>query len=234
MAVNTKLKRRVNELLQNKKSPLIIEIGAHYGEDTEDIIDVFDSPEVICFEPHPGNASFIRKHFKIEGEFGYYKGAKICLYEVALSETNGESVFNVLDTPLPDEQKVPEKYSWIDEEDYRQYNLNNTGSCSLKKGYSDHKTYEITVQTKRLDDVLDVSHVDFIWIDVQGAEREVVNGGRNIFSKTAYVWTECGEKCYDGAMSRQETISLFENLGFVHIGGDRHNLFLENKNVIGK
>ena len=50
-----------------------------------------------------------------------------------------------------------------------------------------------------------------MWIDVQGAEKEVLKGAKSLLSKTRYVWIEYGEVEYDGGMSLTETYKQLGN-----------------------
>jgi FkbM family methyltransferase len=48
-----------------------------------------------------------------------------------------------------------------------------------------------TVQAKRLDDLLtaeSIPHVDFVKIDVEGAEQHVINGAPNLINKIKPIW----------------------------------------------
>ena len=69
------------------------------------------------------------------------------------------------------------------------------------------------------------------WIDVQGAEREVIEGGTNTLLNTSYVWIEYGETQYEGGMDLKETLDLFENLGFKNIITKKNDLLLENRKI---
>jgi hypothetical protein len=52
-------------------------------------------------------------------------------------------------------------------------------------------------------------------MDVQGAERDVVQGGKQTLRKTKYVSVEYGATTsYPEAMNREETIQLFEEHDF--------------------
>ena len=56
--------------------------------------------------------------------------------------------------------------------------------------------------------------IDLVWIDVQGAEGDVIEGMGEKIKSINYVWIEYGEKAYEDALSREETIKLFEDKGF--------------------
>ena len=57
-------------------------------------------------------------------------------------------------------------------------------------------------------------NIDFIWIDVQGAEYEVIDGIGKMINKISYIWIEYGENIYDGAMNRKQTIEMLSNKNF--------------------
>ena len=209
----------LKKLIKNKQ-PLIIEIGAHFGEDSLRFKHIFPDSILHCFEPDPRSISIFKKHVLLNNVF---------LYELALSNTDGEKEFY----PSFNADKiktVPEKYSWISLEDYNSLKLNNSGSSSLKKGYKDLLSEKISVQTERFDNWAknhNIGLIDLVWIDVQGAEEDVINGMGEKIKSINYVWIEYGEKTYEDALSREETIKLFKDKGFYLIN------FLSSKNQSG-
>ena len=78
----------------------------------------------------------------------------------------------------------------------------------------------ITVKTERFDDWYrehDVGEIDLVWIDVQGAERDVLEGMGDAISNIKFIWTEYGEQSYEDAMTRHETINFMSQRGFTVI-----------------
>jgi hypothetical protein len=80
------------------------------------------------------------------------------------------------------------------------------------------------VECRRLDDIpsLKDTVVDFIWVDVQGAEDIVFSGAKETLARTRYVYTEYGTDLYEGQMNRDQLIAFFGlNWSVVHdYGGD--------------
>lgn len=74
----------------------------------------------------------------------------------------------------------------------------------------------IPMQTKKLDSLIPADQVfDFIKIDVQGAEHDVINGGRRIFENASYVLMEVAVSEYNkGAPLWDETMGFMNKLGF--------------------
>tara|TARA_R100000664_G_C2759130_1_gene148605 strand:- start:3058 stop:3750 length:693 start_codon:yes stop_codon:yes gene_type:complete len=202
-----KKKFDIFKILIEKQDPVIVEIGAHYGEDSVRFTEVFDNATIYCFEPDPRNIDIFKKHIS---------DPRIKLFEYALSNEEGTAEFyqSYQDYEL---DEIPEKYSWIDIEDYKNNKLNNSGSSSLKKGYKHTLSQTITVKTRRFDNWYlenKLENVDMVWIDVQGAERIVIEGMGDVISNITFIWIEYGETSYSGAMTRQETISLLKDKNF--------------------
>jgi len=202
-----KKKFDIFKILIEKQDPVIVEIGAHYGEDSVRFTEVFDNATIYCFEPDPRNIAIFKK---------YIQDPRIKLFECALSNEEGHATFYQSYQELTQDQ-VPEKYDWISPDDYRQYNVNSSGASSLKKGFSDVVAESIMVQTKRYDlwsKENNVTNVDIAWIDTQGSENLVIEGMGNEISNIKLIWIEYGETFYEGGMSKQETIKLLSSRGF--------------------
>ncbi|WP_306767047.1 FkbM family methyltransferase [Rhizobium leguminosarum] len=62
----------------------------------------------------------------------------------------------------------------------------------------------ISVETRRLDDwcgEAGLENIDVIWMDVQGAEADVIAGGNQILSRTPYIYTEYSDQeLYEGQL----------------------------------
>jgi hypothetical protein len=57
--------------------------------------------------------------------------------------------------------------------------------------------------------------IDFIWMDVQGAERDVIEGAVDTLRQTRFLYTEYGATSpYPQAMTRQETIEIMREHRF--------------------
>jgi len=84
---------------------------------------------------------------------------------------------------------------------------------------------DIEIQCWRLDDFCaqnQIDHIDFIWMDVQGAERLVFDGGPLMLPKTRLVWTE-----YDSGTLYKDSSTLADVLArfpgwevICDVGGD--------------
>ena len=209
MSVMKKYRKKfeIFKALLGKEDPVIVEIGAHFGEDSMRFCEMFKNATVHCIEPYPRCIKIFKKHVK---------NNNIKLYELAFSDRNGRMKFYQSYT-TPAETKVPEKYDWINEDDYRKHKLSNSGSSSLKRGYKNILNETIEVDVIRFDTWAkqnNVESIDLAWIDVQGAEKDVLLGMGEEIDKINHIWIEYGEKDYEDAMSRRETINLLESKGY--------------------
>lgn len=204
--------------LQSLNINTLIEIGMHFGEDTEKFRAMYPNARIIGFEPDPRNVKMIT-------DAGI---DKICeFHPVALSNKNEHREFYMSSGKCP---------AFIDEKHY----ANDWSSSSSLKRPTGHLTAHkwVTFPTKaivqcvRLDDLETVRDtvIDFMWVDVQGAEDIVFEGAKKTLSLTRYVYTEYATDLYEGQLSRDQLLALFgSDWSVVHdFGGD---ILLKNQRL---
>ena len=200
----------IYKFIRDLDPKVLVEIGIHFGEDTRSFRRLFPAARIVGFEPDPRNIAIIRST-GID---------KICeFYPVALSDKNETRTFYMSSGKVPaqmDRQHLENDWS---------------SSSSLKRPTGVlHKHRWITfpqtaqVQCMRLDDVesLKDTTIDFMWVDVQGAEDIVFSGGTSVLSRTRYVYTEYESDLYEGQLNRNQILALFgPKWSIVHdFGGD--------------
>lgn len=128
-----------------------LDIGCHVGEMLDIMLDLAPQGLHQGFEPIPYlHANLVEKY-----------GSHTNIHRVALSNTNGETEFNVV--------KNAPAYSGLKRRAYRVENPD------IEK---------IKVNTQRLDDLIPTdSRVDFVKIDVEGGEYGVLEGGLETFKR---------------------------------------------------
>ena len=170
----------IRELLRHIKHPRILEIGAHDGQDTARFLDTIADCQVIAFEPDNAAAKAFRA--RLAGH------QRVVLHELALGN---------LDGPV----------QWYT-------SSNNHMSSSMRRPTEHLKRYPnikfgepTTVQCAKLDNFNDI--FDFAWIDCQGAQRDVIAGGRRTLDATKYIYIEIHNyPLYDGETTFAELCSL--------------------------
>ncbi|MDH3647058.1 MAG: FkbM family methyltransferase [Gammaproteobacteria bacterium] len=201
-----------------KNDPVILEIGCNDGEDTLGFLQVFDNPKIYCFEPDP------RAYRRFKQQLGHRLNVRI--FNIALSDRNGEITFYQSGGNIGDfVQERPEGWDL-------------SGSIYKPKNHSKMLPgisfpAEIQVPTKTLDtwcEEQSINSIDFIWMDVQGAERSVLSGGAVTLRKTRYLYTEySNHELYEGQASLQEILDHLSTFTLVtRYPGD---ILLKNEHV---
>ena len=193
--------------LIGKNTKVILEIGGHYGEDTLRFYKYFPESKIYSFEPDPRNIIIFKKFCS--------EIKNIELIEKAVYNLDNEFLDFYLS--YSDFDVLQKKYNYIGTEDYVKLKLNNSGSSSLKEK-KNTKFKKVKVNTIRLDtwykSIKNLNLIDFLWIDVQGAEKEVLLGAIDVLKKVRFVQIEYGEVSYEGAMTKKDTFDFFKNNNF--------------------
>jgi 2-O-methyltransferase len=83
-----------------------------------------------------------------------------------------------------------------------------------------------------LDTIFDrewLSKIDLLWVDIQGAEKDMILGGRKALSHTRYLFMETEDReLYEGMALKPELIALLDGWKLIQDFG--YNCFFENPN----
>jgi len=184
---STKIDAALLRRLIGKSDPVILEIGCNNGGHTQWFLRMFDNPRIYCFEPDP------RAVQKFRARIGAC--ANVHLFEIALSDRNGEVAF------FQSSGRRPAKSG--------EHSTDWDKSGSIRKPKEHLNQYKwvkfsdvITVPTMTLDDwcaAQGIEEIDFIWMDVQGAEMDVLRGGAQMLDHTRLIYTEYSNReMYEG------------------------------------
>lgn len=187
--------------LVTSETPVIFDIGAHHGESIQFLKKLFEKSFIYSFEPDPD--SFKTLSSKAVRGVNYYN--------LALSDADGRSTFY--------RNKVSHTNSLL------KVNLKSKDSIGITAAkVNDDKLYmsefniEFQVNTTRLDSFAKlnfINNVDLLKIDVQGAESNVLKGGKEILKKTTVVILEINFfDYYEEQTSFLDIESLLSPLGF--------------------
>jgi len=146
----------------SKRSPTIIDGGAHKGETIEDLKNWFVSPKIHAFEPHPDNFELLQKR--------YGDDDSITLYNYAIGNEKGTMKLNVT-------RSTPGSSLLEPTEDYQ----------SMWEGSVVEET--VDVETRQLDEVLD-EKVDILKLDLQGYEYFALQGATRLLQGVEIVTSE--------------------------------------------
>ncbi len=146
--------RFVEQLL--RPGMTVLDLGAHHGLYTLLASKrVGDSGRVFSFEPSPRERKALKRHLKLN------RCRNVSIQEVALGSRAEETDLHVVE--------------------------NSAGGCnSLRQPNVEATTVAVRIRVERLDDVLaelGVEHVDFIKLDVEGGEKELLKGAELLLGR---------------------------------------------------
>ncbi len=172
-------------IINGTTSPVVVEIGAADGEDTArlhlPLVNTGRAFRLLAFECEKKNFPKFKARNIEDVEF----------FEMAVSDHDGPGRWVGSGTwPYSGSLKEPKlhrvSHAWIPFEEATEV------PCVM---------LDSVMKTCRLD------HIDFIWMDVQGAEDLVIRGGMNAIAKTRYLYTEYyGSEEYEGQLNREQII----------------------------
>ncbi|MDH4129336.1 MAG: FkbM family methyltransferase [Spirochaetota bacterium] len=199
---NSEISENLIRNLVNKKNPIILEIGCNDGTHTNWIFNIFDQPKIYCFEPDPRAIKRFNDVVKNKTD--------IKLYQLALSNKNGEIDFY--------------KSSGNNDGLTFQDGWDLSGSIRKPKYHlvlCPTVTFDntIKVKSKTLDswyEENEIEIIDFIWMDVQGAEIDIFSGGQHAISKTRYIYTEYSNiEMYEGQKNLKYIVNYLKEFEIV-------------------
>lgn len=175
---------------------IIFEIGIHHGEDTKRIFELTQA-KIHAFEPDPRNIQFIANSNLEE----------FCKFNpVAVSGSSGYSDFFLSSGRPNDPNRSSEEWSL-------------SSSLKTPKDHIDIHPWckfedSIRVPTITIDEYIkkeSINQIDFIWMDVQGAEDLVFAGMNDSKKITKFIFTEyCedGIELYESAPTKNKILDI--------------------------
>lgn len=198
----------LKEILPVTQNPVIIEIGAHIGTDTDKILSLCHDAEYYAIEPDERNHPMLRKvldNYRLKGHF-------IALVNYAISDQNGLSTF------------------YLSQGKHRTGKRELTDCNSLLRPLSNHplKFRSEMVVTSKLDTLLGfLSYVTLIWADIQGGELNMLKGATETLKRTDYLYLECQTGKYHNRPTKAELLAQVPE--FEQVFFDGGNVFLRRK-----
>ena len=168
----------------------VVHIGAHYGEEIQEYVDN-GIQKITVFEP-------LSKNFEVLEQKLQNINADIQGYQVALGSEKGSAVM------------------------YLSSNEAQSSSILKPKEHLEHHPYVTFEGTEEVEvDVLDeydISDANFMNIDVQGYELEVLKGGKKTLEGIDYVYCEVNRgEMYEGNAMIDEIDQYLGEYGFERV-----------------
>ncbi len=187
--------------IKNKNEEYIIfDIGSRDCVQSIEFYNHFPNAKIYAFECNPNTLEICKKNIE------NYKD-RITLIEGAVCDYDGNITF------YPINQQKTET-TWIDGNPGASSIFKSNGKYTVEKYVQD----EITTNCHRLDTVMNIygiSHVDIIWMDLQGAELLALKGLGNYLNNVKYIHTEVSHKeMYSGQVMYKELNDYILSTGF--------------------
>jgi FkbM family methyltransferase len=210
---------------------VICDIGACEGEDSVRYARAFPRARVFAFEPLPANQALVRANF------ARHAVPNAELVPLALSDRAGEATFHV-SSGRPTDLFAGENWNYGN----KSSSLLAPAAAGPMHGWIEFKE-AITVPTGRLDDFCaqrGLGHIDFIQMDVQGAEQLVLAGATAMMPHITAIWLEVSDReHYAGQALASDITRLMKGHGFklvhsVHLSaatGEGDHLYVNLRHV---
>jgi FkbM family methyltransferase len=182
----------------------IFEIGACQGEDTLKYAQAFSRAQIYAFEPLPENFEVLRQSIAV--------CERAQAWQLALGDVQGDAVFHVssgapateVGSPgavvsrssslLMPAAKRPESLEWLTFDRSIRVSADTLDSFCVQEG---------------------VERIDFVHMDVQGAELKVLAGAKRMLPRIRAIWMEVAfEQTYEGQCLEPETTRWMVDRGF--------------------
>ncbi len=143
------------------KSKDALDVGVYRGVYSYKLSQNFKN--IHSFEPNPLLFPYLNKNLK-------KIITNIKLYNFALSDNNGET-----------ELKIPLRSKSLFKDNIEE--LFKLGAATMHPSNSINECKKVSIQTRKLDDILINNKIGFIKIDVEGHEKNVLMGGKSLIAK---------------------------------------------------
>lgn len=212
--MNQQEKIGVAKIFEELKYPTIVEVGAYRGEDTPEFEHMINGEYMhILVEPDPRNCQFILnarptgEHRKLViGAVGRKNEFRKFYFSDTKGNVNGSG--SLLE---PTEHKVV----------FPDIEFNYSGMVPCYTLDTLYKKYWLT-------------KIDLLWVDIQGAEWELIEGGREALEHTRYCFMEVEEKAmYQGQVLKPQLLEMMNTVTEWEVVEEyEYNILLRNKKFI--
>lgn len=198
--------------LKNTNNPIILDVGCYLLEDSQKFAERFTNGNIFSFECDPRNIAEILNKDKL---------SNITVIESAISNYDGESEF------------------WQSDKIHNNNDYWLSGSIKPPTGHLleypvSFSNSPIKVPCQKLDtwykNTINGKTIELIWCDVNGGEKEFLEGAIQTLQNTNLLWIECFEKeLYQNQVSCEWINNFLLKYNFKYIYTYGHNkLYIKN------
>lgn len=204
--------------LFRREAPLVImDIGACEGEESIRYARAFPRARVFAFEPLPSNQALVRANLS-----RHAADSRVELVPLALADTAGTAEFHV-SSGRPSEAFAGEDWNYGN----KSSSLLPPATSQPMHGWIEFKE-ALTVRTETLARFCadrGLIRIDFIHLDVQGAELRVLQGAGDRLRAVTALWLEVSDQeLYRGQALRTEIETFLRTRGFALVATAMHGV----------
>ena len=182
-------------VLKNLDCGFVVDVGANRGQFALVARKCFPNTKIISFEPLKEPAAIFRRVFNSD--------PMVVLYELAIGPSNERRTIHI--------SRQDDSSSLLPITSLQSDLFPGTGEKEVR-----------TIQVKPLDAVLDPKDIKrpaLIKLDVQGFERQALDGCKSLLPLFSHVYVECSfVELYAGQSLAHKVISFLDDIGFVLAG----------------
>lgn len=174
------------------KNPFILEAGAHIGIDTMEMATFWPEATIFAFEPVP----FLFKKLQLNNKDHKH----VSCFSEALSNKTGTAVFYISSGSSDGSSSLLQPISHLSDHP----DVHFTQSTQVK-----------TITLQEWAEKNNINHIDFMWLDMQGAELDMLKAAGTILDTVKVIYTEVSLKeTYQNVPLYPEIKKWLEKKGF--------------------
>lgn len=187
--------------LVGRDDPVIVEVGANCGQTTAEMLKAMPGATIYAFEPDPRAIAKFRSTIC---------NPRVHLYECAIGAKNGTVTFH----QSSGAEHLPEySQGWDQSGSIRRPNTH----LQVWPWVKFEKQLEVSIKTlDSWSDQHQITAVDFVWADVQGAESDLIEGAARLLKSVRYFYTEySNDEWYEGQITLAALADRLPNFSLV-------------------
>jgi FkbM family methyltransferase len=190
--------------LVGSERPILVNIGAERGDgETTDFCTIAPEAEVYSIEADP------RTFAQLDTRRAQFPNLRT--FNIAIADKDEKRTFFLSGGKNPAEHL---KVNWTSASNLFSRERNRNGQHYPWMTYE-----EVEVQCRTLDSWAEennVDHIDFLWVDIEGATHLLIEGGRKTLAKTKWLYTEAFDWArYDGEGLKSQIVSMLPDFQLV-------------------
>lgn len=218
---------RFKKIIETSEQPIVLEFGCCDAYHSRIMLDILQESQKLytyhLFEPNED----LMAH--VVNRLSYYltsNSTHVRFFKEAIGAVNGKMNFYKSGGQKFENGVLTANYYGSSSIRKPKLVLEAFKEMTFVEGVADVVTLDYHVERSGLKDRI----IDFIWADIQGAEVDLINGGKEAFKKVRYLYTEyIDSELYEGEIGLKQILEMLPDFEVVedYVG----DVLLKNKNL---